>query len=421
MPPAASIHSQFFDDELPPATPEFIPPYPPEPTPFNPHPFAPTFAAPKPVDPQKTRRFFAPDFPADVPEPRITNTSPIREDRDSEESVMDVEELKRLFGRVENGVKPDDAPRRTTSTTSMFGPNSTGLGREEWPATAAPTNFFGKPYKPGGAEPPAQVPEFSAAFSRPNISDWIDTGKTAEPSIPESEVEEVEEIEEVEEVQAVPRVSHFPGTTFLQEIDYQEELEEEEPEEERHLVRTILIVVAAVLLLAAVGFAIWKLVINDANEPVTKMNTACAQGDGKACYDLGAFYEQTNTVSNGDERASALYSQACELNYPLACRKLGLKYFLGTGIPRDTPKAIELYTKGCDKSDAESCDNLANIYHEGKDVPVDDPKAAVFYQKACATGDDFGCKWANQLKNPAPPARTLPKRVTPAAAPHKAK
>ena len=421
-PVITSARTRFFDRQFSTPAPEFLPPSTPEPEPFVTPNFS-TFTAPKHVEPviAPPRRSFASDFTSDLPEPRSTNTSPTREDRDSEESVMDVEELKRLFGRVENGVKPDDGPRRTTNTTSMFGPNSTGLGREEWPATAAPTNFFGKPYKPAGPEaPPTQVPEFPAAFSRTTKSDWIDTGKTAAPSIPEEEEEEVEEIEEIEEIETVQRVSHFPGTTFLQEIDYQEEIEEE-PEEERHLVRTILIVVAAVLLLAAVGFAIWKLVINDANEPVTKMNAACAQGDGKACYDLGAFYEQTNTVSNGDERATVLYSQACELNFPLACRKLGLKYYLGTGIARDIPKAIELYTKGCDKADAESCDNLANIYHEGKDVPLDDAKAAVFYQKACATGDDFGCKWANQLAAPPPPTRLLPKRVTPAAAPHKAK
>jgi len=180
-------------------------------------------------------------------------------------------------------------------------------------------------------------------------------------------------------------------------------------------------VVVAILLLSAVGFAIWRLVINDANEPVTKMNASCAQGDGKACYDLGVFYEQTNTVSNGDERASALYSQACELNFPLACRKLGLKYFLGTGIARDNRKAIELYAKGCDKADAESCDNLANIYHEGKGVPVDDAKAAEFYSKACTAGDDFGCKWANQLAPPPPPAKPAQKHPTPTANSRKAK
>jgi hypothetical protein len=327
---------------------------------------------------------------------------------------MDIEELKRLFGRMDTAVKPDDASRRTTNTTSIFGQQSTGLGREEWPATAAPTNFFGKPYKPAGPEaPPAQIPDLTAAFARANKADWINTGTTANPSTFEDPVESV---------------SNFVAPTPDPEINFHQQAEEEregewEEEEhhddEPHPLRTVFIVLAAFLLLAGVGFAIWRFVLNDVNEPLTKMNAGCASGDGKACYDLAVWYEQTNTVSDGDERAVAVYSQSCELNFPLACRKLGLKYFLGTGIVRDIPKAIQLYQKGCDKADAESCDNLGNIYQEGKSVPVDNAKAGEFYNKACLAGDDFGCKWATKLATPVSPARPgykpSPKHTAPAA------
>ena len=73
--------------------------------------------------------------------------------------------------------------------------------------TAAPTDFFGKPYRPGGPDvPPAPIPGPPAAIKRTgtfaapvdapkppaekarplpaptNTSDWIRTGKSANPS-----------------------------------------------------------------------------------------------------------------------------------------------------------------------------------------------------------------------------------------------
>jgi hypothetical protein len=364
---------------------------------------------------------------------------------------MDVEDLKRLFGRTDSGPKPDDAPRRPTNATSIFGQQTTGLGREEWPATAAPTNFFGKPYKPAGPEPPpAQSPDLSAAFTRANKADWISTGKMADLSTLRATAETVspfpiatpvpamnfrqqveEQQQQVEEEQEPVEEEQEPAEEESQPVeeesqqDYEEqqpaydEDEEEHHDGEHHPLRIVFIVFAAVLLLCAAGFAIWHFGFSDANEPMTKMSTACSQGDGKACYDLATWYEQTITVSNGDQRSAAFYSQACELGVPLACRKLGLKYLLGTGIARNTPKAIAQFEKGCDKADAESCDNLGNIYNEGKGVPVNATKAAEFFSKACLAGDDFGCKWATKLARPVPPSKPLskaaPKHIAPAS------
>jgi serine/threonine protein kinase len=177
--------------------------------------------------------------------------------------------------------------------------------------------------------------------------------------------------------------------------NYEEPVEDElQPKKS---LRVIWMVAAAVLTLAALGFAIWRSGPSNPIQPTSKLADACDAGDAKACSDLAAWFEKTNTVADGDSRAAAYYSKACDGALPLACRKLGLKYLLGEGIARDTPRALQLLSKACDQGDYEGCDILADIYHEGKGVNISDRKAAALYSKACAAGDEFGCKWAKKL------------------------
>jgi serine/threonine protein kinase len=161
--------------------------------------------------------------------------------------------------------------------------------------------------------------------------------------------------------------------------------------------RVIWMAAAAIGTIAALGFAIWTAGFSKPTLPTTKLAQACDAGDAKACSDLAVWYEQTNTVTDGDSRAATYYSKACDGALPLACRKLGLKYLLGNGIARDTTRAIQLFSKACDQGDYEGCDTLADIYHAGKGVNISDRKAAALYSKACAAGDEFGCKWAKKL------------------------
>jgi serine/threonine-protein kinase len=417
----------FSDPEFAPPQPEFIPPAEAEPIPIAAAELTATFTPPEPVEQPviepEPAQFAAPEFRPSEPEPMHANAPelpstfapPIPADNPAREQNLDMEELNRLFGLPDLGVKSDDAPRRAAAATSIFGPHSTGLGREEWPPTAEPTNFFGVPYTPALPEaPPLLVPELPGAFSRADTStapveasgqpqgegsqppqaanavSWLNSGKAANPS------------------------TLLPGATPVPETDNEQQAVKAEGNSGHHRGRTFLIGFAVVLLLAAAGFAVWRYALNAANQPPTKMNLACSSGDGKACYDLGDWYEQTNAVSDRNERASALYSQSCELNFSLACRKLGLKYLSGAGIALDVPKAIELFTKACDKADVESCDNLGDIYHEGKGVPVDDVKAAAIYDKACTAGDEVGCKWSKRLAPP--PAKPVLRHPAPPAA-----
>jgi serine/threonine-protein kinase len=422
----------FSDPEFAPPEPEFIPPAEAEPILIAPPVLAKDFTAPEPVDEPviatEPPLYAVPEFkpsapefmPDDAPELPSVFSPPVPADDNPKEPNLDMEELNRLFGRGDLGVKFDDVPNPTTGAASSFGPTPTDRSDEEWPAaTAEPTNFFGEPYTPAVPEaPPLLVPELSADFGltdtstelvdasgqpdgedgqpvqTANVASWFNTGKAANPST------------------FLP----FSGAHSVLEIDNERLAVKADGKSGGHGGRTLLIGFAVVLLLAAAGFAFWRYQLYEANQPMAKMTSACSAGDGKACYDLGAWYAQTKTVSDGETRAAVLYSRACDLNLPMACRKLGLKYLFGTGVVRDDSKAIELFTKGCDRADAESCDHLGDIYHDGKGVPMDDVKAAAIYDKACTAGDAVGCKWAKLLATPPPPPKPVLRHVAPAAA-----
>jgi serine/threonine-protein kinase len=188
-------------------------------------------------------------------------------------------------------------------------------------------------------------------------------------------------------------------------VDYEDEEDDTSPHNSG---RKVWVVLSAFVVLAVAGIAMWRFGFIDPNRPIARFGKSCDAGNAKACFDLAAWYEQTNTVKDGDLEAATYYSKACEAAYPQACRKLGFKYLFGNGIPRDNSRAMDLFSQACDQNDNDGCDTLADIYHEGKGVKVDDKKAAELYGKACAAGDDFGCKWEKKLEvatTPVKPAR----------------
>jgi serine/threonine protein kinase len=161
---------------------------------------------------------------------------------------------------------------------------------------------------------------------------------------------------------------------------------------------------AALVVLGAVAFGAWRFSYSDPKLPPKNLSQGCNAGDAKVCFQLAAWYEQTNTVKDGDAKAVTYYAKACDASYPLACRKLGFKYLFGKGIPVDKPRALPLFAKACDQHDYQGCDTLADLYHNGEGVTRDDAQAAQLYSKSCALGEDFGCQWAARLSAASAPA-----------------
>jgi serine/threonine protein kinase/TPR repeat protein len=209
-----------------------------------------------------------------------------------------------------------------------------------------------------------------------------------------------------------PLQSLFGGHARESDVEEQEEAyEEESDEDEPHHkpTRWIWFVAASVLLLGVGMFTLFHIGFDDPKKPITDLAQTCDGGNATACSQLAIWYEHTNTVTDGEQKAATYYSKACDGELPEACRKLGLKYLFGTGVERDNSRAIALFTRSCDEGDYEGCDTVADIFHEGKGVNPDNRRAAALYAKACTDGDEFGCKWARQLEAFAlpgkPPAR----------------
>ncbi|MGA3045052.1 MAG: protein kinase [Terracidiphilus sp.] len=363
----------------------------------------------------------------------------------------------RFIGRVDASRKTDTPPQNLADlpdwlrrVSSEFGPGNGSKGSPE------PQAQLGGAIK-APEWGPENVPELPSAYGAPSVQresrpmDWVATGVTNAPrqvNVPrdtaeilqpapepphvvgqpipvyeapeilaadeelpgDSEaVDEPSDVEVPSEVESAPRdtggllglMSSGSANPYAYYVDVEEE------EERPHKYRVVWMVAAAVLTIVALGFAIWKAGFSNPTQPMVNMTQQCDSGDAKACAGLAQWYEQTNTVADGDEKAVTFYSKACDGSFAPACRKLGLKYLLGNGATRDNPKAIDLLGRGCDLGDSQGCDTLADIYHEGKGVPVNDRKAAALYGKACNAGDDFGCKWAKKLELPARPIARL--------------
>ncbi|MGA9670559.1 MAG: serine/threonine-protein kinase [Terracidiphilus sp.] len=347
--------------------------------------------------------------------------------RNADTPPQSLADLPDWLRRVSPDMGPGNGPKKATESQSQLG----GVNKAtEWG--------------------PDSVPESPTAYVPPSVrnevhpKDWVATGVTrnlrpentpkiaaemqvAEPASPLGEVNpanaspeilppEVEPshafvpVDEPGETESEPTqteeftglLSDSPSAPYAY---YVQGDEDDDPPPNKYGV--VLKVGAALFTVAALGFAIWTAGFSKTTPPVANTSKACDGGDAKACAGLAQWYEQTNTVSDGDEKAVTYYSKACDGSFGPACRKLGLKYLLGNGATRDNPKSIALLGRACDLADFEGCDTLAGIYHDGKGVPVNDKKAGVLYSKACAAGDDFGCKWAKKLETPVKPLARL--------------
>lgn len=202
---------------------------------------------------------------------------------------------------------------------------------------------------------------------------------------------------------------NYQESATMETEEHQEEYEEYDEDEPHHKpTRWLWFVAASIMLLTIGGFTMWRVGFDDPKKPITDLAQTCESGNATACSQLAVWYEHTNTVTDGEQKAATYYSKACDGQLPEACRKLGLKYLFGTGVERDNSRAITLFTRSCDEGDYEGCDTVADIFHEGKGVNPDNRRAAALYAKACTDGDEFGCKWARQLEafaSAKPPAR----------------
>jgi TPR repeat protein len=128
----------------------------------------------------------------------------------------------------------------------------------------------------------------------------------------------------------------------------------------------------------------------------------CEGGDGRSCRRLAYRYSSGAGVARDPERATSLFSRACDLDDPVACVILADRY-VGQAHQDDSAaaliaraqalftKAAGLYKKACDQGKAEGCGGLGDAYIFGRGLSRDVPRGIKLLTSACDADDAASC------------------------------
>lgn len=123
----------------------------------------------------------------------------------------------------------------------------------------------------------------------------------------------------------------------------------------------------------------------------------CTQGDADVCVELGEMHDQGNRHDEDDivepnrERATELFTRACELGRFAMCVEVGHRHRDGVGTAVDQPRAASFYARACDGGSADGCYDLGECTAQGRGVARDAERAARLFAKACVRGHDEAC------------------------------
>src|SRR5690242_18960592 len=89
-----------------------------------------------------------------------------------------------------------------------------------------------------------------------------------------------------------------------------------------------------------------------------------------------------------NERALALYSDACAGHYARGCTSMGVMYAAGRGVEQNDEKACKKFFETCNTGqETQGCANLGVMYENGRGTPKNEKEAAAIYRTACETGN----------------------------------
>ena len=93
---------------------------------------------------------------------------------------------------------------------------------------------------------------------------------------------------------------------------------------------------------------------------------ACKGGHGKACFNVGLFYNNGLGIQKDDKKAIKYYNLSIQKsNYSKAFTNLGLMYQKGQGVKINTSKALDLYSKSCNLGSSTGCSNWIKLNARG--------------------------------------------------------
>lgn len=120
-------------------------------------------------------------------------------------------------------------------------------------------------------------------------------------------------------------------------------------------------------------------------ERATKLfSTACEVGSARGCFELGRRLGSFRAAPRGQAAALDLFQRACDDGLAAACGYAGTARSLGRGGVGDPRAARALYQRGCGGGDARSCTRLAAMHFEGDGGPEDKDEGVRVLEARCA-------------------------------------
>jgi TPR repeat protein len=124
----------------------------------------------------------------------------------------------------------------------------------------------------------------------------------------------------------------------------------------------------------------------------------CDEGDGAACYALGASYLKGIGVTSDLPGARDYFASACRLRFALGCSLVGDLYYYGVAVTADTAVAMGYYHRACLQAFAPSCLRLETLYRSpdgsteaGGLAAANLLRADWYRREACAIGRLDAC------------------------------
>jgi len=123
---------------------------------------------------------------------------------------------------------------------------------------------------------------------------------------------------------------------------------------------------------------------------VPNMLTAAKQGDARAMFRLGIFYQKGIGIEVDVEEGFQWFLKAAEKGHSFSMGTLGTCYENGRGINKDLNKAAYWYRKAADHGVPEFMCKLSVCYQNGYGVEKNQEKAFFWFQKAAEVDNPVG-------------------------------
>lgn len=123
----------------------------------------------------------------------------------------------------------------------------------------------------------------------------------------------------------------------------------------------------------------------------TLLELGCKQGDGNACYRLGALALASDSSNAGAMRAHEYFTRACDAEDQLGCLHLGIDLKTARAGAKDLVKSAALLNAACKHDLALGCHELADLQQAPGTALHNADRARQNFDKACTLNHGEAC------------------------------